>query len=538
LDIQKPDVKSLVDDISKGKVALPDFQRDFIWKADDVQDLLISIFADFYIGTMLVIDEVRDEAKFKLRLIDGVPRDTAISSIVKILLDGQQRCSSLYYALRAPSIPLAGRKNPYLFFLNLAAAERDEPDNAIETVNSGNRSSVVAASNDKGLVPLSLILEPPKLISLLQSRGQDSKIPDVVNYANQITNYQVQMVELKRETPLDRVVEVFERINRTGLPLNITDLLVARMFKSNVQLRELIEIATEVYEVFGEDNQVEVEFVLRLICLMRGQPIQKRTILELDPTNFATDWDTACAYLEKAYKRITNPLGGYGAVDFRRLVPFRTMIIPLAAMLWKIDLDNSRGKDASLRKVDQWYWASVFSNRYNEAVNTTTPADFERVCEWIADDARVPDFIDRFNIDTIDFRTSSKSSSTYRGVLNLVVLGGARDFQTGVDPLANKSILEDDHIFPKSIYRDNEIMNRTLIASNAEKSNRQPNQYFGALETLLGRERVEEILSSHLIDSNCYSALIQNDLDRFKKQREIVVRAAIKSRIPSARGLG
>ena len=110
MDIQKPDIKSLVDDIASGQIVLPDFQRDFVWKPDDVQDLLVFIFADYYIGTMLVIEDFKEEAKFKLRLIQGVPENTRINSFVKILLDGQQRCSSLYYALRAPEIPLHGRK--------------------------------------------------------------------------------------------------------------------------------------------------------------------------------------------------------------------------------------------------------------------------------------------------------------------------------------------------------------------------------------------------------------------------------------------
>ena len=194
--------------------------------------------------------------------------------------------------------------------------------------------------------------------------------------------------------------------------------------------------------------------------------------------------------------------------------------------------------DKNFRKIDQWYWVSVFGNRYNEAVNTTTPADFEKMQLWFEDDGRIPDFISRFNVSAIDFRTQSKSSSTYRGVLNLVVLSGAQDFQSGKDPFANKFILEDDHIFPKSIYKDNEICNRTLIATNAEKSNKQPSEYFNALEVLSGRERIEAILATHLIDSNAYSALLANDLEKFKRAREAAVRAKITELVPSAKGLG
>lgn len=536
MDIQKPDIKSLVDDISKGKIVLPDFQRDFVWKPDDVTDLLVSIFADYYIGTMLVIDDVKDEARFKLRLVQGVPEQTQVSSIVKILLDGQQRCSSIYYALMAPNLPLSGRKNPYRFYLRLDAAISDDWENCIESVNSGNRSQFDKIQQDKNFIPFTLFMETNRLVRLIQEREQNDVLPKAIEFSNQITSYQVQMVELKRETPLDRVVEVFERINRTGLPLNITDLLVARLFKSDIQLRELIEIAVELYPEVFEQNEIEIEFVLRLMCIMRGLPIKKKSILELEPENFNTDWDEACKYLSRALDRIQNVLGGYGAVDYKRFVPFKTMIIPLAAMLWHMDRERI-AFDKNYAKVDQWYWVSVFGNRYNEAVNTTTFTDFERVCLWMKEEDRVPEFLVRFNVDNVDLRTASKSAATYRGVLCLIVLNGARDFQTGKDPFANKTVLEDDHIFPKSIYRDNEILNRTLIASNAEKSNKQPNQYFGALETLSSRERLEEILDTHLIDSNGYSALLANDLEQFKKARAVTIREKIRERVPAAKGL-
>lgn len=536
MDIQKPDISSLIENISNGVVVLPDFQRDFVWKPDDVQDLLVSVLADFYIGTMLVIDDVRDEASFRLRRIEGIDPSVKIPSIVKILLDGQQRCSSLYYALKTPPVPLYGRKNPTLFYCNIEKALSEDWENTVETVHTGNKRTLRAVESDKNFIPMSMFLDTTKLVDFLRDGGNEAKLAEILNIVNRFNAYQVQMVELKRDTPLDRVVEVFERINRTGLPLNITDLLVARLFKSDIQLRELINVANELFGVFSGDNQVDIEFALRVMCIVRGHPIKKKSILELDPERFEEDWSTACEYLDKAFDRITNPIGGYGAVDFRRFVPFRTMIVPLAAMLWTLERDKI-GHDTNLSKLDQWYWVSVFGNRYNEAVNTTTITDFDRMKAWFKDDTQVPEFISRFNVDTVDFRTSSKSSSTYRGVLNLVVLNGAKDFQNGKDPFANKMILEDDHIFPKSIYNDNEITNRTLIASNAEKSNKQPNQYFAALETLSSRSRMEEIMATHLVDANAYSSLLANELDQFKRKREAVIRAEIKARTPSAKGL-
>ena len=90
-------IQRLMEDIQQGHLVLPDFQRSFIWKPDDVQDLLIFVLGNFYVGSMLYMDAIRDEAPFALRMIEGVG-NVPMSNIVKILLDGQQRTSSLFYA--------------------------------------------------------------------------------------------------------------------------------------------------------------------------------------------------------------------------------------------------------------------------------------------------------------------------------------------------------------------------------------------------------------------------------------------------------
>jgi hypothetical protein len=68
----------------------------------------------------------------------------------------------------------------------------------------------------------------------------------------------------------------------------------------------------------------------------------------------------------------------------------------------------------------------------------------------------------------------------------LIALSGALDFQTGQAPQLALGDVQDDHIFPKSLYANDTIANRTLISTNQKKSNQTPSRYFSALETLVG----------------------------------------------------
>ena len=525
MDVSNTPVSQILNDVKSGQLVLPDFQRDFVWKPDDVKDLLISVFGDFYIGSMLFMDAIKGDSPFAVRLVSGVSElfpAVQPQSIMKILLDGQQRTSALFYAIFAPPLPLSGRKSPFRFFLKMPALIEGDYENAIEYVNTSNRSMLAAAENNPDLTAMTKLQDVGKFSADILSGPYRSRIDKILSAVNGFLNYKIQNVRLERNTSLDRVVETFERINRTGEPLSVTDLLVAKLYQSNIKLRELMETASDKYSFWA---YVPSEFVLRVICLLRGKEVRRKEILELDASGFEQDWNDACAALERACSRLTDTRAGYGAFDFRRLVPFSTMIVPLAAMLVFL-LRNNLETSKNFEKIDRWYWATVFQNRYNEAVNTKSFSDFNRMREWFTDDAKTIDVVKNFSVDLLDFRVESRNAALYRGCMCLVAKHGALDFQTGQPPQLSVQT-EDDHLFPKAVYHINEIFNRTLIDKNEKKGAQLPSKYFSALEVIHGRAQLETILSTHLIDSNGLSALLQDNIEAFRSAREAVFKSKI-----------
>ena len=91
-------LKSLLDDIGEGKIRLPDFQRGWIWDDARIKDLLVSISRGFPIGAVMTLDAGGD-IQFRSRLIEGVASNGNARQD-QYLLDGQQRLTSLYQALR------------------------------------------------------------------------------------------------------------------------------------------------------------------------------------------------------------------------------------------------------------------------------------------------------------------------------------------------------------------------------------------------------------------------------------------------------
>uniref|UniRef100_A0A7C3SN60 DUF262 domain-containing protein n=1 Tax=Dictyoglomus turgidum TaxID=513050 RepID=A0A7C3SN60_9BACT len=510
-------VRQILDKVCNGEIVLPDFQRSFIWEPEDVRELVVSILGDYFIGSMLTMDSVRDESPFALRLIEGVEKinkEAEIQSLVKILLDGQQRTTALFYALHEIDIPLKGRKSPYRFFIDLEQALNDKWDDAVIAVSIKDKRKLGEIKNNPNIIPLSLF---KNIVELSKKFRDHPRYGNIIDIANNFLNREIHIVNLSSYTDSNKIVETFERINRTGEPLSIFELLTARLYKYEVKLRDILNDSKNQYS-FIED--IHPEFILKVIALIRKKEPKRKNILELESENFENDWEIACKVLDYAYKRFLDIRNGYGILDFKKWAPYSTMIVPLAAMIHYIKNKNKNVENKSnYDKIDKWYWASVFSNRYDQSVDTTSFNDLKAMEEWIEQNIE-PEFTQKFNPNEIDFDIDKQNSAIYRGVINLIVRKGAYDFKTGQPPQFEKNKVQDDHIFPQSIFNEDRILNRTLISTNQSKIDKRPSRYFKERVEELGEERIIEILQSHLIPPGALEYLLKDDLNKFMELRK------------------
>ena len=520
-------VADLLKDVYNGEVVLPDFQRSFIWEPEDVRELLVSVLGDYFIGSMLVLEQFRDDSPFALRLVEGVSeinRAAKVQSIVKILLDGQQRTSALFYGLYEPSIPLKFKKSPHVFYLNIEKALSKSWDESVIAVSVNDKKSLSSLKKNGDIIPFSLL----KDISGLADKFKDTpKFKEVINLANRFMNRQIHMIPLPRDTDLERIVETFERINRTGEPLSSFELLTAKLYKDHIKLRDLLDAAKERCSFL---SAVAPEPVLKVVALLRGEEPKRRNILGLQPKDFGADWEWACEVLEIAYKRIMDTKNGYGVLDFKKWSPYTTMIVPLAAMISFVRTSKAETK-ANYDKIDYWYWASVFSNRYDQAADTASANDFRTFKGWVGNDKAVPNFILDFDTETIDLNVDRQSSAIYRGVMCMVALAGAFDFATGQAPQFDKEKVQDDHIFPKSIYNEHCVANRTLISTNLAKSDKKPSEYFKQKLDEHGEKRLKAILESHIVPEGALDCLLKNDIEGFKERRKQAIVGSLQGRL-------
>jgi len=537
---------AVIQDAFHGKVVLPEFQRSFVWSREDIEELLVSILQGYFIGTFLMLDTPPDRALFPFRTVEGLekinpqanPRDHAT---IRLVLDGQQRLTSLFYVLYEPEIPLHNSRNPYRFFLRLDLILDGNPDDAVYGVSLADRrrlSEMERMVGEGKAIRFSLFRDSSRFYRWLHQEqkalGEKEKETVEVFY-QRFANFLVPVVSISPEAGKENIVNVFERINRTGVSLSLFDLAAARLYLKGIRLRDL-------WKTFARDNKtlaqlIKPEFVLKVISIWENKEPRKSALLdvidELDKTHFEAQWELACHWLSQVYQRVTSPQG-YGAFD-EKWIPYTTMMVPLAVLLRVVA--EKHGGEEMYCKVDSWYWGSVFTQRYDQAVDTTTYRDVRAVNEWL-EGSSCPSWLDGFQADQIDLsEVDDQRSSIYRGAMCLVVRAGAKDFING--QAAVLAACQDDHIFPKAKYQHealvNSILNRTLISStsNQIKSNRHPSEY---LPLLLGKhegneQRLRSTLNSHLISEEAQRAMEHDDFPAFIEARKLALQKEIARRV-------
>ena len=334
----------------------------------------------------------------------------------------------------------------------------------------------------------------------------------------------IPVVSITQEIGKENIINIFERINRTGISLSLFDLAAARLYLKGVDLRKLWESFISSHKFPPES--MKPEFAIKLICLWEGKELRKSVLLDvidsMHKEYFETRWNLACQWLVNAYKRITS-LQGYGAFN-AKWIPYTTLIVPLAALLQEVQ--NRQGGEDTFRKVDCWYWGSVFMQRYDQGVDTTIFRDVRDITNWM-DGASPPAWLEGFRAEQVGIsEVTEQRSSIYRGVMCLIARAGAKDFSTGQS--AEFSTCDDDHIFPKSKYKQQKyvdsILNRTLISSSSNKckASKLPSEYLKLFLEKHGgdAQRLQETLDSHLIKEQARQAMENDNFDAFIEARK------------------
>lgn len=595
-DSTKRLLPEILSEIEKGSIQLPDFQRGWVWDDQHIRSLLVSIARSFPVGAVMLL-ETGGEARFQVRPIEGVALPSGNVNAELLILDGQQRLTTLtqVLALKNPVKTRTDKGRPiqrhYYWNIQVALEGGDRLEEAIEALeeakvkraNFGRDVELDLSTTRKECeqlyFPCNQILNSDTWEEALQEHAPEN-FPLYMQFRRQVLaafrNYQLPVIQLGRATSKEAVCLVFEKVNTGGVPLNVFELVTATYAADGFNLRDdwhgnAARKVTGRYARLCKEpvlSQVESTDYLQAVSMLYTLDIRREDVAA-GKTGKAVHPVSA-----KRASILAMPLAAYQkwaekveagfllaakflrkeCVKNPRELPYRSQLAPLASVL--AHLGDRWLEPRIYQKLSQWFWCGVLGELYGSTIETRIANDVEDLLQWIEDDGSVPRTISEasFSPDRLDTMTS-RLSAAYKGLNMLVLREGAQDFfwKAKIHELDDEELaLDIHHIFPqhwcekKGITRAryNTIVNKTPISYKANRmiGGNAPSSYLSKLQThaqvQLGDEQMNSILSTHYVDS---ATLRSDDFDAFYATRKaalvkIVERAMGKAAADSPQG--
>ncbi|MGP0048234.1 MAG: winged helix-turn-helix domain-containing protein [Solirubrobacteraceae bacterium] len=523
-------------ELHSGQLALPDFQRTFVWAPDETRELLVSMIRWFPAGALLFLQG--GSATFKARAVEGAPELAERPS--HLVLDGQQRLTSLYQAIYG-----VGDSR---FFLDLGAllggADVDQAVKVFSVERARHLESIEAQARTL-MMPLSAVRDfgaarwRDAVVPLRDDEDRE-RVRDLlreVEYSciDPLVKYAFPLTVLPEGTSLEAVCTIFETLNRTGRPLTPFELVSARAFAGGHSLYDLWNDALERHPILG-DFGIKPYYLLQCIALRLALSCKRRSVISLPADDIAHGWESAVNSMGAVLTMLRDECG----VLTPKWLPYEPMLIPLATVWNEVAATSGPAHGAMRTKLRTWFWCASCTGEYESSSATLAERDAPALKSWLTGGDE-PQVVRAFEWDPERWRTvTTRQQGLYRATMALTLRQRPRDFHTGA-PLTPELIeagrIDDHHVFPRAYLRtvDNgdhldSVLNHCLIdrATNIGISNRAPSSYLAEIRTEL-RATLDDVLRSHSLPVGPESPLLADDFDAFLDWRQHALQEALAS---------
>ncbi|PWR22629.1 GmrSD restriction endonuclease domain-containing protein [Zavarzinia aquatilis] len=537
------DLYRLLDECHRGAIQLPDFQRSWVWDEDRIKSLIASISRAFPVGAIMSLD-TGGPVNFKPRPIEGTPPEAGRVQPQSLLLDGQQRLTSLYQvSIRGEVVETVTPKRKKVrrwFYIDIRKAldssvDRElaivaVPEDKIERSAFGHPTGLDLSTSHKEyaalMFPVTQVFDWDRWqdgFDHFWSGADHGATRELFRaFKRQVLEnfkyYRVPVIALDRTTSKEAVCVVFEKVNTGGKPLDAFELVTAMFAASGHELRKdwygggaekgrqrrLAEVLRLGDSEAGILAGVSNTDFLQAVSLFHTR--DKRRAAEAEGREAPPVSGNRQALLDlplDAYLKYQDQVekGFVQAAKFLHLLhvyrifdlPYQSQVVPLAAIL--ADIGSAWEHDGNRRKLVQWYWCGVFGELYGSAAETRIARDFMEVPAWLStgvEPTTVKDAIFRADrLKTMRMRISA----AYKGVNALLMKEGARDFRSGQGfdhTVFFGENVDIHHIFPKKWCVANKILpseydsiiNKTPLSYRTNRiiGGDAPSKYLGRLE--------------------------------------------------------
>ena len=514
-------INTILNQIDLGAVALPEFQRGYVWNRDQVRRLMHSLYRRYPVGSLLVWVTKTEGAPSRG---DG----QLVPGAVELILDGQQRMTSLYGLIRG--------KPPQFFDGNASAFTglyfnlEDETFEFYAPLKMKDSPLWISITElmQKGAGDF--------IKRLVVNPDFQERLTTYIDRINSVHNIKEIDVHIEKVTGEDKtvdvVVDIFNVVNSGGTKLSKGDLALAKICAEWPQARSEMKARLEKWERAGYSFKLDW-FLRNINTVLTGEALFA-ALKDVDTPTFKTGLNTS----EKGIDTLLNLIASRLGLDHDRVLGSRSSF-PLLVRYWqqKGGLSEAAERD----KLLYWYVHSFLWGRYAGATESVLNQDLALIEHHEGALDRLIDALRQnrgdLRLTQGDFAGWGRGSRFYPLLYMMTRVWHAKDWETGVELtnhlLGKLNTLQVHHIFPKAkLYACgyskadvNAIANFTFLTqdTNLKVSDRDPAKYLADYA-----EKHPGALESHWIPMDPNLWKVENYPAFLAARRELLAEAANK----------
>jgi hypothetical protein len=483
------EIQLLVSDVKDGYLQLPELQRKYVWKSTQVRDFFDSLYHQYPTGQLLVW-ETDDHSHARDLSAEGIG---ATYRRPQLLLDGQQRLTSLYAVMTGAQVEVRDRSKPIDIVFNVFSERFDV--------------ATAATRPQSGWVSLTRLFrsDPVDLLDELAQPAGSPESKEALKRMYRLTGvkeyrYRVTVLE---GLAYDEVTDIFVRINSGGTRLSNADLSLAQISSRWRGVSKELDQFQQKAKALGWD--LDDSILLRVLSAIAtnqatlSQLFKSGRSEELTEEKLREAWQRAKPAMLQAIQFIKQNC----LIDRLSMLPTNYVLVPLAVFF-----DRYRHvTQQQARDLQRWLYTALIWARYSGSSETTLDQDIKA----LGDDQPIRRMLQNIEDKVgpgrrITERELQDELSNSPFMLMTYVLArrnGATDWFQGIG-IGEGQDLEYHHIFPKALlakrYTDraqsrliNQVANLALLSqrANGRIAASSPNEYLPTLDA--GRLRAQYV---------------------------------------------
>ena len=504
-------IREILDLVPRGQIRVPAFQRGFVWDPNMVAFLMDSIYKGYPFGSLLLW-RTREQLRFERKLGPFTLPERDPDYPIDYVLDGQQRLTSIFGVFQTDIEPdPTGEWADVYFDLGADADAQESQFVALEP----------SAVEPRRHFPLKTLFVPVAYRRTTESFGDQ----DLIRIDSMQARFKEARIPHQLLTTEDRakVAIVFERINRTGVPLDTLQLLTAWTWSEEFDLQHEFEELREELEPFGfagvgEDSNL----LLRCCAAVLARDAAPTTLVNLRG-----------AEVRARFGEIVN--GIKGAIDFLRAnmyvqtifnLPFSTVLVPLCVFFARPGNEAVSLGGTQRAKLVRWFWRTCFSRRFSSGVLRNLKEDIDGMAALReGQPTTIGDFPVLVTAESFigsSFRTNTVNTKTF---VLMLAQRQPLSFVSG-QPISLASVLRDynrsefHHLFPRAYLTANAVpASKQGPLANFCFLSKADNTVLGGEAPSAYRNRMSENVDSILERSLCPAGIFDDDYDTFLSER-------------------